>query len=53
MLAAMPPEALQGMDMEMIKEIPPEMIESVDWASVPPEAMEAGLLPFRTVWQMA
>ena len=47
MLEAIPPGALEGMDMDMIREIPLEAVESVDWASVPPEAMEAGFTAFQ------
>ena len=47
MMAALPPGALEGMDMDMITSIPLEAIESVDWASVPPDAMEAGFAAFQ------
>ena len=47
MVAALPPGALEGMDMSMITSIPYDAVASVDWASVPPEAMEAGFAAFQ------
>ena len=47
MTAALPPGALEGADMSMITSIPSEAVESVDWASVPPEVMDAGFAAFQ------
>ena len=49
MMSAMPPGALEGMDMSMITSGPLEGVESVDWASVPPDGPWKQVLhPFRT-----
>ena len=46
-MAAMPPEAIAGMDMSMLTQIPVEAVGEVDWANVPPEAMDAGIAAFQ------
>ena len=52
MMAAMPPEAIAGMDMSMLTQIPVEAVGEVDWANVPPEAMDAGIAAFKEALEM-
>ena len=47
MMAAMPPEAIAGMYKSMLTQIPVEAVAEVDWANVPPEAMDAGITAFQ------
>ena len=46
-MMAATPEAVAGMDMSMLSQIPPEAVAEVDWANVPPDAMDAGIAAFQ------